>query len=31
MKDCLQTDLDIKLGKAQEETAVELLILKYSR
>ena len=22
MKDCLQTDLDIKLGKAQEETAV---------
>lgn len=31
MKDCLQTDLDIKLGKAQEETAVEMLILKYSR
>jgi len=31
MRDCLQTDLDIKLGKAQEETAVELLILKYSR
>lgn len=31
MRDCLQTDLDIKLGLRQEETAVEMLILKYSR
>lgn len=31
MRDCLETDLNIKLGKAAEETAVELLILKYSR
>ncbi|MDO4531506.1 MAG: DNA polymerase III subunit delta [Bacillota bacterium] len=31
MRDCLKTDLDIKLGQAQEETAVEMLILKYSR
>ncbi|WP_458407082.1 DNA polymerase III subunit delta [Anaerotignum sp.] len=30
MKDCLQTDLDIKLGRAAEETAVELLIMKYA-
>lgn len=30
LKDCLETDLNIKLGKAAEETAVELLIMKYS-
>lgn len=30
MQDCLQTDLDIKMGKAAEETAVELLLIKYS-
>ena len=30
MKDCLETDLNIKLGKAAEETAVELLIMKYA-
>ena len=30
LKDCLDTDLNIKLGKAAEETAVELLIMKYS-
>lgn len=30
MRDCLQADLDIKSGKAAEETAVELLIVKYS-
>ena len=30
MKDCLETDLNIKLGKAAEETAVELLIVKYA-
>ena len=30
MRDCLQTDLDIKLGRAAEETAVELLIMKYA-
>lgn len=30
LRDCLQTDLDIKSGKAAEETAVELLIMKYS-
>ena len=30
MRDCLETDLDIKLGKAAEETAVELLIMKYA-
>ena len=31
VRDCLQVDLDIKSGKAAEETAVELLIMKYSR
>lgn len=30
VRDCLQVDLDIKSGKAEEETAVELLIMKYS-
>lgn len=30
VRDCLQVDLDIKSGKAAEETAVELLIVKYS-
>ena len=30
MKDCLETDLNIKSGKATEETAVELLIVKYA-
>ncbi len=30
MKDCLDTDLNIKMGKAAEETAVELLIMKYA-
>lgn len=30
LKDCLKTDLDIKTGKVGEETAVELLIMKYS-
>lgn len=30
VRDCLQADLDIKSGKAAEETAVELLIMKYS-
>ena len=30
LRDCLQADLDIKTGKAQEETAVEMLIMKYS-
>lgn len=30
MKDCLETDLNIKSGKAAEETAVELLIVKYA-
>ena len=30
MRDCLETDLNIKLGKAAEETAVELLIIKYA-
>ena len=30
VRDCLQVDLDIKSGKAAEETAVELLIMKYS-
>ena len=30
MRDCLETDLNIKLGKAAEETAVELLIMKYA-
>lgn len=30
MKDCLETDLSIKSGKAAEETAVELLIVKYA-
>ena len=30
LRDCLQTDLDIKSGKAAEEGAVELLIMRYS-
>ena len=30
MRDCLETDLNIKLGKAAEETAVELLIITYA-
>ena len=30
LEDCLKTDLDIKMGRAAEETAVELLIMKYS-
>ncbi len=30
LKDCLMTDLDIKTGRAAEEAAVELLIMKYS-
>lgn len=30
LEDCLKTDLDIKTGKVAEETAVELLIMKYS-
>ena len=30
MKDCLETDLNIKMGKTAEETAVELLIMKYA-
>lgn len=30
MKECLETDLNIKSGKAAEETAVELLIVKYA-
>ena len=30
MRDCLETDLNIKSGKAAEETAVELLIIKYA-
>lgn len=30
MRDCLETDLNIKLGKAAEETAVEMLIMKYA-
>ena len=30
MRDCLETDLDIKLGKAAEESAVELLIINYA-
>ncbi len=30
MRNCLETDLNIKLGKAAEETAVELLIIKYA-
>ena len=30
MRDCLETDLNIKSGKAPEETAVELLIIKYA-
>ena len=30
LRDCLETDLNIKLGKAAEETAVELLIIKYA-
>ncbi|MDD3393383.1 MAG: DNA polymerase III subunit delta [Anaerotignum sp.] len=30
LKDCLMTDLNIKTGRAAEEAAVELLIMKYS-
>lgn len=30
VRDCLAVDLDIKSGKAAEETAVELLIMKYA-
>lgn len=30
MRDCLETDLNIKLGKAAEEAAVELLIITYA-
>lgn len=30
VRDCLQVDLDIKSGKAAEETAVEMLIVKYA-
>lgn len=30
LEDCLKTDLDIKMGRAAEEGAVELLIMKYS-
>lgn len=30
VRDCLQVDLDIKSGKAAEETAVELLIVRYA-
>lgn len=30
LEDCLKTDLDIKTGRAAEEGAVELLIMKYS-
>ena len=30
VRDCLQADLDIKSGRASEETAVELLIMKYA-
>lgn len=30
LRECLDTDLNIKCGKAAEETAVELLIIKYS-
>ena len=30
LRDCLDTDLDIKAGKVGEEAAVELLIMKYS-
>ena len=30
LEDCLKTDLDIKMGRAAEEAAVELLIMKYS-
>ena len=30
VRDCLQADLDIKSGRAAEETAVELLIMKYA-
>ncbi|NCC15529.1 MAG: DNA polymerase III subunit delta [Clostridia bacterium] len=30
LEDCLKTDLDIKQGRAAEEAAVELLIMKYS-
>ena len=30
MRDCLQTDLDIKNGKMEEELAVELLLLRWS-
>ena len=30
VRDCLQADLDIKSGRTAEETAVELLIMKYA-
>lgn len=30
LRDCLQTDLDIKNGKMEEELAVELLLLRWS-
>lgn len=30
LKDCLQTDLDIKSGRAEEEMAVALLIMRYA-
>ncbi|WP_352401103.1 DNA polymerase III subunit delta [Anaerotignum sp.] len=30
LEDCLKTDLNIKMGRAAEESAVELLIMKYS-
>ncbi len=30
LEDCLKTDLNIKMGQTAEETAVELLIMKYS-
>ncbi len=30
LRDCLETDLAIKTGKMAEETAVELLLMKYS-
>ena len=30
LKDCLETEMNIKSGRAGEETAVELLLLKYS-
>lgn len=30
LRDCLETEMDIKLGRVAEETAVELLLVKYS-